>query len=141
MGVRRRLIAALGAGATLALGLGGCGGEDDFENEPRPARPIELTAMVNDREVQVSPSQPPEVGAGLATITISNQSGEPVALTLVGPTDEASDPIPPGSVGSMKIELAEGEYEVTGGEESDARESLLVVGPDRESSQNDLLLP
>ena len=118
-------VAALAA----ALGVGACGGEDDFKNEDRPAAPIEISARVSDEEVSISPSKPPTVGGGLATITISNQSQDPVTLTLAGPTDEASNPIPPGGVGSMKAELAEGEYEVTGGEESNAREDLLVVGP------------
>jgi hypothetical protein len=32
MTARRRVVAQLGALATVALGLGGCGGNDDFEN-------------------------------------------------------------------------------------------------------------
>ena len=139
MSLRRRVFAGAAAlGATI--GLGACG-EDDFENQPRPPAPIELSARVSDEEVSISPSKPPEVGAGLATITISNQSQEEVSLTLEGPTDVASEPIPPGATGSMKSDLAEGEYEVTGGEESNAREDLLVVGPRRPSSQNQLLQP
>ena len=128
--------------AALAAGgaLGACG-EDDFENEPRPPAPIEISARVSDEDVSISPSRPPKVGAGLATITISNQSQEEISLTLEGPTDVASEPIPPGGTGSVKSELAEGEYEVTGGEQSSAREDLLVVGPRRPSSQNQLLLP
>ena len=58
---------------------------------------------------------------------------------LEGPTDEASDEILGGGTGAMKIALEEGDYEVTDGEES--REPELVVGPERASSQNDLLLP
>lgn len=140
MSLRRRVSATTAAFAAV-LGVGGCGGEDDFENKPRPAAPIEIGARVNDEEVSISPSKPPFVGAGLATITIANQSRDPVALTLEGPTDAASEPIPPGGTGSMKTALAEGEYEVTGGEESGAREDLLVVGPERASSQNQVLLP
>lgn len=139
MSLRRR-VSATAAALAATLGVGACG-EDDFENEPRPAAPIEISARISDEEVLISPSKPPTVGAGLATITISNQSQDPISLTLEGPTDEASDPIPPGTTGSMKAELAEGEYEVTGGEESGAREDLLVVGPERASSQNQLLLP
>ena len=128
------------AALAVAIAVSACG-EDDFENEPRPSAPIELTANVTDEQVSVSPSKGPAVGAGLATFTISNQSEDEVSLTLVGPTDELSDPIPPGGVGSLKAELSEGEYEVTGGEESDAREDRLLVGPDRPSSQNEVLLP
>ena len=135
MGARRRVIAGLAA-AFAAVGLAACGGEDDFENNPRPPAPIELIARIGPDEVVVSPSN---VGAGLATITISNQSPDSTSLVLEGPTDEASNEILGGGTGSMKVALKEGEYEVTDGEDSRATE--LVVGPERESSQNDLLLP
>ncbi|MGH2953268.1 MAG: hypothetical protein ACRDK9_04490 [Solirubrobacterales bacterium] len=127
----------VGAVAMLAAGAAGCG-SDDFENDPRPATPVEVTARVDEREVAVQPSQ---VGAGLVTVTISNQSRDPVILTLDGPTVAAADQIPPGGVGNMKADLDEGEYEVTAGEASDAREGQLAVGPDRPTSQNELLKP
>jgi hypothetical protein len=133
----RRLVIPLGAAAALAAGAAGCG-SDDFENEPRPATPVEVTARVDDREVAVSPAK---VGAGIVTFTISNQSPDPVVFTLDGPTDAAADQIPPGGVGNMKAELAEGDYEVSAGEASDAREGQLAVGPPRETSQNELLKP
>ena len=41
----------------------------------------------------------------------------------------------------MKANFEEGEYEVTGGEDAPALPTILVVGPERASSQNDLLLP
>jgi len=139
MGARSRLIvtaAALGA----ALALAACG-EDDFPNEQRPPSPIEITALINDREVKVSPSTPESVGAGLVTFTISNQSQDPATLVLEGPSDEASNEIPPGGTGSLKIELEEGDYLVSAGDGSNARESQLGVGPQRPSSQNELLNP
>jgi hypothetical protein len=134
-----RLIVPVAALA-VALALAACG-EDDFENNPRPASPIELTALINDTKVKVSPSRPSAVGAGLVNVTISNQSADPAALVLEGPSDEASDEIAPGGTGSMKIALEEGDYVVSTGEGSSLRESSLEVGPERESSQNELLLP
>lgn len=128
--------AALGA----AFAVAACG-KDDFPNDPRPASPIELTAVINDREIRVSPSTAESVGAGVVTFTISNQSQDPAALVLEGPTDQASNEIQPGGVGSIKVELEEGDYVVSAGESSDAREGSLGVGPPRESSQNDLLRP
>lgn len=139
MSVRSRLIvtaAALGA----AFAVGACG-EDDFENEPRPASPIELTALINDRKIKVSPSSAAAVGAGIVNFTISNQSQDPAALVLEGPTDDASKTILPGDVGNLKTELEEGDYVVSAGAESDARDGSLAVGPPRPSSQNDLLQP
>jgi hypothetical protein len=139
MGVRSRLIVAVAALAA-AFVLSACG-EDDFENNPRPPSPIELTALISDRQVKVSPSKAAAVGAGLANFTISNQSADPAALVLEGPTDEASSEIAPGGTGSMKIALEEGDYVVSAGEDAKVRESALEVGPERESSQNELLLP
>ncbi|MET0127002.1 MAG: hypothetical protein ABW249_00300 [Solirubrobacterales bacterium] len=134
MGVPRRLfvgLAALCSAATLAA----CG-EEDFENSPRPPSPIELSARIGDDGVTVSPR---DVGAGLATITISNQTPRAERLVLEGPTDEASDEIIAGGTGSLKIALEQGDYEVTDG--GGARITELVVGPERESSQNELGLP
>ena len=135
MRVRRSLVVT--AALVAAFALAACG-EDDFENEPRPAAPIDLSALINDREVVVSPS---DVGAGLVTITVSNQSGDPAALTLTGPNDITTGEILPGNTATVKGQLKEGSYEVSAGEDSVARGETLTVGPDRPSSQNDLLLP
>jgi hypothetical protein len=135
----RRCTALLGASALL-LATAGCG-SDDFENNPRPPAPDELTAKVDDESVLMSPA---EVGAGLVVITVSNQSRDPINLTLVGPAPEdnaASGEIAPGGVGSLKATLVEGEYEVNAGETSKVKPAQLEVGPERETSQNDLLLP
>jgi hypothetical protein len=124
--------------AVLGLAAAGCGSED-HPNEPRPPKPIEITARVDDEVVDVSPA---EFGAGLAVFTISNQSDEAVALTLDGPVAATSQPIEPGSVtDDFKVDLQEGEYEVTGGLESKAKATELLVGPERPSAQDELLLP
>jgi hypothetical protein len=137
MGARRRLVAALGAVAFAVVALAACG-EDDFENEPRPPAPVERSVRISDREVVVSPDQ---VGAGIVNFTISNQSDDPATFTLVGPTDATSSEIPPGGVGSLKAALEEGSYEAGAGDSSKAREGTLEVGPERPTSQNELLLP
>jgi hypothetical protein len=126
------------AGAVVvALALGACG-EDDFDNEPRPAAPVERSVRIDDRKVVVSPRQ---VRAGLVNFTISNQSDDSATFTLIGPTDAASGEIPPGGVGSLKAQLEEGSYEAGAGDGSTALTSTLEVGPNRPSSQNELLLP
>lgn len=129
------------AALALALTAAGCGGDEDFANDPRPAAPIVLTAKVDSKEIVVSPAK---LGAGLVNITVSNQSEDPVSLTLVGPGSEdnvESGEVPPGGVGNLKASLSEGEYEVNGGERSDAKPADLEVGPARPSSSDDLLLP
>lgn len=125
------------AAVAAAIGVAACG-DDDFANEPRPPAQIELTARISDRGVTVSPGR---VGAGPVSITVSNQSGNPAALTLEGPTDAIGEELPPGAVGEFQATLAEGDYEVSGGPESDARAGTVEVGPERKTSQNKLLLP
>jgi hypothetical protein len=124
------------AATVAALAISACGSED-FENNPRPPAPIELSARIGDREVSVSPSA---VGAGLATITISNQTDDPTALLLEGPSDKASPDIVPQGTGAMKVNLEQGDF-VVSAKDSNAHEAELEVGAERASSQNQLLLP
>ena len=121
----------------MPLLLGACG-EDDFPNDPRPPAPIELTAAIDQRSVTISPQN---LGAGLVVLTVSNQTDEPTRLTLEGPTSETSDEIPPGGTGSVKAALVEGEYEAAAGAEIGIEPATLEVGPERPSSQNELLQP
>ena len=120
--------------ALSALGVAACG-EEDFANNPRPPAPISLTARIGDSGVSVGPQ---DVGAGLANITISNQTADPATLVLDGPTQKSSDEIVAGGTGSMKVTLQEGDYQVSN---DGGGTTKLTVGPERESSQNDLLLP
>jgi len=135
MRVRRSL--AVATVLCVSAALAACG-SSDFKNDPRPPAPIELSALVNDQKVVVSPDS---VGAGLATITVSNQSGDPATLTLSGPDDITSGQILPGNTTQIKGELKQGDYTVSAGGQSTARDGKLTVGPERKSSQNDLLLP
>ena len=133
---RRGCAAAIACAA--AIGVSGCG-EDDFENNPRPPSPVELTAAIDKNSVSIAPSNP---DAGIVVITISNQTAEPNELVLTGPTDESSGVIPPSGTGTIKAALEEGDYEAsTGSSESEVKPAQLTVGPPGESSQNDLLLP
>jgi hypothetical protein len=125
-------------GVLAALVIAGCG-SDDHPNDPRPAVPEEVSAKVGEDKVVVSPR---EFGAGLAVFTISNQTDDVVQLTLEGPTEAISEPIEAGGVtDAFKVSVAEGDYLVSAGDESNARSTELIVGPDRRSSSNELLLP
>ena len=53
--------------------LAGCGG-DDFKNEARAPIRLELSGVIQDDAVSVSPAK---VGAGPVAITISNQTDKP----------------------------------------------------------------
>jgi hypothetical protein len=130
----------LAIAAALALGVGACGEEEDFANEPRPPAPINVSASVDSERVRVSPDR---VGAGLAELTVANLSDQAVRVMLIGPGPDdnpATDEIPAGGVGNLRTELAEGDYEVSA-EGADVEPDRLTVGPRRPSSENELLLP
>ena len=132
-------VVVAGIGLALIVGVSGCG-EDDFENDPRPPSPVELTAAIDKKAVSIAPSDP---AAGLVVITISNQTDEATQLVLDGPGDDdpTSGDIEPLGTGSIKAALEEGEYEAYAGNTETIEPAPLTVGPPGESSQNDLLLP
>jgi hypothetical protein len=135
--IRAKYVVGTGL-AAIGIVAVGCGTED-HPNEPRPPKPIEITARVDEEAVDVSPS---EFGAGLTVFTISNQSDSVVELTVDGPVAATSAPIQPNGVSDdFKVDMREGEYEVTAGAESRAKPTQLVIGPERPSAQNELLLP
>lgn len=133
----RRLIAPAGA-LLAAFAIAGCG-EEDFKNDPRPPVPIEIGARIGDDGVTISPNSSNNIGAGQATITISNQTDEPARLVLEGPNDFATGEIVPRGTDSLTVQLEEGDYTVSN--DGEGRETRLAVGPERPSSQNVLLLP
>jgi hypothetical protein len=134
--MRRRGIALLLSIGLAAFAVAGCG-RDDFENEPRPPVPAEITVEIGAGEVVVSPAT---FGAGLVNFTIANLSPTPTTLAISGPTDAESDEIPPGGNTVLKTDIATGEYEASA-DDAQARPFNFRVGPERESGQNDLLLP
>lgn len=135
--MRRSFLAGLVLLTALA-GVSGCGAED-HPNDPRPPAGVELSAMVNDKRVIVAPA---EIGAGLAQFTISNQSSDDVAVEFLDDTGKpaGSSDISAGGVGTLQIDLKEGDYEISPGV-STIESGTLAVGPERPSAQNDLLLP
>ena len=96
-------------------------GDDDFANDPRPASPVSVAAVITDTEVSVSPRATGAIGAGLATFTIANQSSEPGALVLEGPTDAASEEILPGDTRPAQDRAARGRVHRLGGRGLDGR--------------------
>jgi hypothetical protein len=138
---RLRGVAALTAGTIAILGAG-CG-EDDFENEPRPPVPIELTGVIQDEKVTVSPNK---VGAGPILITISNQTDKAHTVTLEGSTvRERVGPINPLDTATIQKTLRPGSYEVRAGSRQAVRREIepaaLTIGREREDSNDRLLLP
>ena len=117
--------------------LAGCG-RDDFENDPRPAVPAEITVKISDRDVVVSPA---EFGAGLVNFTVANLTDVPAILNVEGPTVAQTGVIPPSGNTVIKTEMEPGSYDVSVEGPEGVVPFLLEVGPDRPSGQDDLLLP
>ena len=136
----------LGAAALLAMVATvatGCGGEEKFANEPRPPAPVQLTGVIDDKGVTVSPDK---VGAGPIVLLISNQTQESHTVTLDGgDTQDTVGPINPLDTAKLQQDLKQGSYTVkAGSEKAQARElkaATLTVGKPRESSSGEVLLP
>ena len=129
----------------VAAALAGCGGDsEDYENRPRPASPINVTAAISDKKISISPK---EFGAGPITLIVSNQTSAEQTVTLETEElggdkpglKESSDPIAPSGTGTLEADVREGTYalRVSKGPEP----VTLEVGPDRASAQDRLLQP
>jgi hypothetical protein len=134
---------AIFAAVAVAAVAAGCG-EDDFENEPRPPVPIELSGVIQDDKLTVSPSR--NIGAGPFTILISNQTDAEHTVTLEGESiTERVGPVAPDDTVEIKRTLAPGSYEVSAGSARAVRREIapavLDIGDERENSNSELLLP
>jgi hypothetical protein len=135
--LRRRGRAMLAASAVLAGVIAtGCG-RDDFENDPRPPVPAEVSVKIAQSGVGVSPR---EFGAGLVNFTVANLTNTPGALAISGPVDADSGEVQPGAAETFKVEMKSGTYEASVSGIA-VRPFSFTVGPERPSGQNDLLLP
>ena len=130
----------------VALGvvlLAGCGSGKHFKNDQRPPTPVQLTGVVRDDEVTVSPSK---IGGGPVILIIANQTDKPHTITLEGggKTDMVG-PINPADTATLQHTLKPGNYTVKAGsphaEAKEIKPGKLTVGPNRSSSSDQLLLP
>jgi len=129
----------------VTLAIAGCGSTADYANEPRPPAPINVAAAITPERVTVSPDR---FGGGPIVLIVANQTDEPRRVTLEtdvlgadGPgLKQTTGPINPDGTGTLKVDMPEGEYElsVDGNRIAPAR---IEVGESRESAQNQLLQP
>jgi len=135
---------ALAIAGTVLLATA-CGDTEPRSNIPRPPAPITVTAAVRDDQILVSPAA---IGAGPVVLLVSNQTRRPQKVTFE--TDElgassggntASTPvIAAGGTGRLSIDARSGRYAVHVRDRT-VRAARVTVGPRRQSSQNQLLLP
>jgi hypothetical protein len=150
----------------IGLGVAGCGGSDSdkFANDPRPPVPTQLTGVITDDEVTVSPDAVPlkpkpgqvESAKDLPTpivLIISNQSEKSHPVKLVGKTRDGKDveasigPINPLDTGRIQESLEPGTYRIEAGNttavnaDEEIRPATLRVNTNRQTSSDTLLLP
>ena len=129
----------------LLAPLTGCGGGDDYANRPRPPAPINVTAVISDARISVSPRR---FGAGPIVLIISNQSSSAQEVTFE--TDELSasrpgrtfntTPINPRGTAALKVDVREGDWQLRT-EDNAIRAAAVKVGHMRKSAQDELLQP
>jgi hypothetical protein len=120
----------------------GCGGKD-FANRPRPPVPIELTGVIQDQKVTVSPAK---VGGGPILITISNQTKDAHTVTLEGESiQERVGPINPLDTATIQKTVKQGRYKVSAGSAKavakEIKPAVLTIGKDRANSSNEVSQP
>jgi hypothetical protein len=125
-----------------ALGIAGCGQDEDHANRERPAASINVTAAIADGAIHVSPR---EFGAGPIRLLVSNQTRAAQELTFetggaASGVTRTSAPIAPGGTGTLEVDVTEGDYEISTAD-GKVEAAAVRVGAARPSAQNDLLLP
>jgi hypothetical protein len=147
---RRRAVAFVSSGALIAGYLAACG-EDDFKNEPRPPVTLQVTGVITDARVTISPDT---FGAGPVVITVSNQTDDSHTLALSGSAcedargervEERVGPINPLDTATLQKTLGPGECFVRAGSaqalDREIEPAMIIVGEQRRSGKDKLLLP
>jgi hypothetical protein len=137
---RTRDVSMLIAGVLV---LGGCGGGSHFKNHKRPPTPVQLTGVVRDSQVTVSPSR---IGGGPVILVVANETDRPHVVMLEGAdSKDMVGPINPHDTAKLQQTLKPGSYTITAGSPQASSRQIapgkLTVGPYRSSSSNELLLP
>jgi hypothetical protein len=129
--------------AVFAVAVAGCGSNNDYKNQPRPPSPIVLTASISKDKVSVSPAN---FGAGPVSLIITNLTGAPQEVTFEsnaggsGAFSQKTGPINPQDTATVKADVPQGGavVKVAAGA---IKSAPLKIGPQRKSSQDQLLLP
>jgi len=143
------------------LVVAGCGAQE-HPNEPRPQSPTRVSVTLTPRTITM---QPPRIAFGpepSQQIPQNQHAGQPrirsnapldivfvaanltnanAKLQLHGPKDATSGPLVANGNGSFQASLPTGAYTVRAAGIPGAKPVSFTVGPYRNSSQNDVLLP
>lgn len=145
----RRATFLLTLGATAAV-VSGCGTSSSSRtSELRPPAPRMVSAAVTDDQILLSPQR---IGGGPVTLAVTNQSQSRRRVTFASntPAGTAGEPDPgdgqstslgPGVNAQLKANLGAGSSWSVSVDDENIDPVILYVGPERPSSQNDLMLP
>jgi hypothetical protein len=112
--------------------LSGCGGGSHFKNNPRPPVPLQLTGVITDRGVTVSPDH---IGSGPIVLDISNQTQQSHTVVLERSGDQGEPhrdligPINPLQSSPLQQTLTLGSYTVSVGSDAGIAPATITVGP------------
>jgi hypothetical protein len=158
---RGRALAAGCVVGAIALAAAGCGAQE-HANEGRPQSPTRVSVTLTPRTITM---QPPRIAFGpepSQQIPQNQHAGQPPVrskapldvvfvaanltasdskLVLHGPTNATSGPLVANGNGTFQASLPTGTYTVRAAGIAGAKPVSFTVGPYRNSSQNDVLLP
>jgi hypothetical protein len=140
-----RIHAVLGATAIAVPLIAGCGDDSTHANKDRPPSPIVISASIFKDKVSVSPTS---FGAGPINLVVTNQTDRSQQIMLESADEPGAEPgirqetgpINPRDTASLAANVREGSY-VVHVKGSDIAAAELEVGEERESAQQDLMLP
>lgn len=147
--------------AIAATAVTGCGSES-HPNDPRPAQPTQVSATIGAKAITVSPSivgvrgestptltqnegvsEPSSRSTGPLTVIfkISNTVPRPTRLLITGITKHRSGEIVASGTDEFSVDLQAGIYLVRAEGLPTITAARFVVGANRPSSDNQLLIP
>lgn len=102
----------------VALGAGGCGGDDERSDQAGAPPTVAVGAVITPQHVSVSPSR---IAAGTIDLLVSNQSATSQRVELRSERLAAggrllaqrTGPVNPGATASLKAALVEGTYVIS----------------------------
>lgn len=128
----------------VGVGAGGCGSDGPSNTGNRPPVTDYIGVMLDGKTTTISRS---EIGGGPVTFKITNQSRQPISSVRVRSSygaqgcvdaEARAKDIPAGGTGTLQATLIEGSCEVVA---DGSTAATLLVGAERPSAQNKLLLP
>ena len=138
------------AGAS-ALALASCGGDDSYDNKPRPPLPVNVSAAINEQQVSVAPTR---LGAGPIVLIVTNQSDASQVATLEvdqlqsSPAREkraglrqSTGPINPQDTAQLRVVVQPDTTYTLKTDDDKISPAEITVGSERASAQDQIALP